>query len=68
MLKRPASDLDDPDDVMLFTIEQVASFINLGKSFVTRLVSSGAIPSVKIGRARRVRLSELRSFVERHAI
>ena len=49
----------------LLTVAEVAERLRLGRATVYRLVSSGALKTVRIGRARRVAVHDLREFVER---
>lgn len=46
----------------MLTAAQVAERLHLAKSTVYRLIESGALPSVRIGRARRVREADLASW------
>jgi excisionase family DNA binding protein len=48
---------------LLLTVPEVAGLIGLGRSKVYELIASGAIASVRIGRARRVSRSEIDRFV-----
>jgi excisionase family DNA binding protein len=43
------------DELELLTLAEVAELFHLGERTVEKLVANGTIPSVKIGRARRVR-------------
>ena len=48
---------------MLLRIPEVADRLTLSRSKVYELIRSGDLPSVQIGRVRRVRLHDLESFV-----
>ena len=48
---------------LLLTIPEVADRLGLGRSFIYQLVMKGEIPSIKIGRARRVPSKGLEDFV-----
>jgi len=50
---------------LLLTIDECAAYLSLGRSQVYALVTAGKIPSVKIGRSRRVPFSGLQDFVEK---
>jgi excisionase family DNA binding protein len=50
---------------LLLTIPEVADALCLGRSKVYELLSSGAIESVQVGRARRVPRDALDAFVTR---
>ena len=52
------------DEKLLLSIPEVAHRLDLGRSLVYRLVMSGEIRSLKIGRARRIPLEALHSFIE----
>ena len=51
------------DSKLLLTIPEVAHRLGLGRSFVYQLVMRGEIPSIKIGRARRVPVTALEQFI-----
>ena len=48
----------------LMTCRQVELVLRLGHTKVSNLIAAGQLPSLKIGRARRVRRSELDRFIE----
>ena len=48
----------------LLTIKDVKARLQLGHTKVTELVISGKLPSLKIGKSRRVRLVDLNTFIE----
>lgn len=50
-------------DHLLLTVEQVAEELALSRSRVYELLAAGALPSIHIGRSRRVALGDLRNFV-----
>ncbi len=45
--------------------EELAEFLGCSRTFVYKLLAARAIPSFKVGRLRRVRLSDARDYVER---
>jgi excisionase family DNA binding protein len=48
----------------LLTVRQVAERLQLSRTWTFRLISSGALPSLKLGpRSRRVRESDLDAFI-----
>lgn len=49
---------------LLLSIEQVAQQLNVGRTTAYRLIQEGIIPSVKIGRLRRVPVNEVARYVE----
>jgi excisionase family DNA binding protein len=47
----------------LLTPEEAAGRLRIGRTFIYALLREGVIPSVKIGRARRVRAADLDAYV-----
>ena len=54
----------EPMDLQLMTVDEVAAKLAVGKTTVYMLMSSGRLPSVKIGRSRRIRIADLWQFVD----
>ena len=52
-----------PGQKLLLTISEAAFLLGMGRSFVYELVLKGEIPSIKLGRARRIPASALERFV-----
>jgi excisionase family DNA binding protein len=52
------------DERLLYRVSDVAACLSLSRTKVYELVRSGALPSVRIGGARRVRGSDLAAYVE----
>jgi excisionase family DNA binding protein len=52
------------EDRLLYRVPEVAVFLNISRSKVYELFSSGALESVKIDRIRLVRSSDLRAYVD----
>ena len=52
------------EDRLLYRVTEVAVFLNVSRSKVYELMSSGDLPSVKIDRTRLIRGSDLRAYVE----
>lgn len=52
------------DDRLLYRVGEVAEFLSVSRSKVYELMYSGRLPSVRIDGSRRVRGTDLRSFVE----
>lgn len=50
---------------VLLTVEEVAQAMGLGRTFVYELVMRREIPSIKLGRKRRIPVSALNDFVAR---
>lgn len=56
---------DDPTEPRLYTVEEVARLLRMSRAFVYRLVMSGQLESVLLGRSRRVPSIALDSFIDR---
>ncbi len=52
---------------LLLKVEDVAKALSVGRSEVYKLIQSCALPSIKIGRLRRVSSEELRAWVRRRS-
>lgn len=50
---------------LLLTIEAAARLLSIGRSMAYELASNGELPTVRLGRKRLVRRSDLLEFVER---
>ena len=48
----------------LMSPEELQSFLGVSRTYVYGLLSSGAIPCIRIGRLRKVRRSEVDAFLE----
>jgi excisionase family DNA binding protein len=48
---------------MLFTIEEVANILHIGRSTVFKLIKEGSIQSIKMGRSRRVPIDAMQNYV-----
>ena len=48
----------------LMSPEELAEFLGLGRTSTYRLLASGEIPCVRIGRLRKVRRSDVDAFIE----
>jgi len=51
-------------NVLLFTVPEVMEILNLGRTGVYGLIRTGELPSVRIGRSRRIPASALFDFVQ----
>ena len=49
--------------VLLLRVEDVCAQLSLSRATVNRLLAAGVLPSIKLGRARRVLYRELEQFV-----
>ncbi len=48
----------------LLTIKEVQDVLNVGRSFAYKLVNTGKIKSVRVGKCLRVRSSDLAEYIE----
>jgi excisionase family DNA binding protein len=46
--------------------DEVRQLLGLGRTYTYRLLATGAIPFVRVGRLRRVKRSDLDAFIEAH--
>ena len=56
--------MSDAPEVLLVDIEGAGRMLSLGRSKIYSLLAQGRLSSIKIGRARRLLVSELCRFVE----
>ncbi len=54
---------DDFDDVRLITVEDAAERLSICRTKLYELIARGELPTIKIGRSRRVWMEDLRTFV-----
>ena len=52
---------------LLVSPEEAASMLSVARSTVYVLMASGELPSVKIGKSRRLRVEDIEAFVDRLA-
>jgi excisionase family DNA binding protein len=50
----------------LMSPEELATFLGLGRTRTYELLSAGTIPSIRIGRLRKVRRTDVDKFIESH--
>jgi excisionase family DNA binding protein len=50
----------------LLTVADISFRLHLSRSCSYALMQSGALPTVRIGKSRRVRLQDLEAFIERN--
>jgi len=53
----------DSVPVLMLTLEQVKAAVNLSEDTLREVMRSGALPSVLVGRARRIRWIDLQNWV-----
>ena len=61
---RQSSQLDQLRLPLVFTVEEAADRLGVGRTVMYALVSSGAVESVRIGRLRRVPADALVTFLD----
>lgn len=49
---------------LMLTVPEVAAILRISPSYAKKLIAAGAVPSVKIGRCRRVRSTDLKDYVD----
>ena len=54
---------DGPDDRLLLRVEDAARRLSLSRAKVWSLVSSGSLPSIHVGRSRRIVAADLEAWV-----
>ncbi len=52
-----------PDDERLLTVQQAAALLRISRSGLYRLMQRGELPSVHLGRAVRLRASDVQAFI-----
>lgn len=48
---------------LLLTVEEAGAALGVGRSLMYELIATGEIPTVRVGRLRRIRPQELREYV-----
>jgi excisionase family DNA binding protein len=51
----------------LLTVEEAAQQLSLSRNFIYRLIASGELTSIAVGRARRITVDAINAFVESRA-
>lgn len=64
-MTEPASRPADKPAQILYSVEEAASMLGIGRTFMFRLVALGAIESFKIGKRRVIRGDAISAFVDR---
>ena len=65
-LERPAAgELDQRPAVRLVTITTAADWLGLSRSKLYELLAVGELPTVRIGRSRRIAVTDLEAFIDR---
>ncbi len=52
----------------LITVVEAAEIIGLSRSKVYELLAEGHLPSIRIGRTRRINVTDLDAFIEQHRV
>lgn len=63
-MSAPSITRSDEQSHTLLTVEQAARRLSLGRTTMFQLIKTGAVVSVRIGRARRVPVEALDAYVE----
>jgi excisionase family DNA binding protein len=58
--------MGDMATALLLRVEEAAEMLGIGRSKAYAMVLTGELPSVKIGRCRRVPLSAVHAWIEAH--
>lgn len=48
---------------MLLTVEEAADCLCIGRTYMFDLITRGAVPSVRLGKLRRIRIEDLERYV-----
>ena len=48
---------------LLLTVEEAADCLGVGRTYMFQLISRGAVPSVRVGKLRRVKPEDLENYV-----
>ena len=56
--------IEPPAAKLLLTVEEAAAQLAIGRSLAYELVLRGELPSVRIGRCRRIACADLKRFVD----
>ena len=62
--------IEQPQPVMtrLLRASEVASTLNISRSFAYQLLETGQMPTVRMGHALRVRVQDLEAYIEAHLV
>lgn len=60
----PATRRTEPAARLLLTVEEAAEMLGIGRTLAYALVSAGELPSVTLGRLRRIPVAGLRTWVD----
>lgn len=61
----PGDNSGDISEVKFLTVAEVASVMRVSKMTVYRLVHSGELPAVRVGRSFRVKESDVHAYLEK---
>lgn len=60
--RRPAPE-DGPGQRLLLTVEEAAACLCVGRTYMFDLIAKGVVPSVRLGKLRRIRPEDLERYV-----
>ena len=63
---QPNKSGNDTTDIQLLRPSDVAAHLNISKSYAYRLMQTGEVPVVRIGKACRVRPQDLEAYIKRN--
>jgi excisionase family DNA binding protein len=52
----------EPANKLLLTVPEAAARLGVGRTLMYELIRTGAIPSVRVGRLRRIRTADLEAY------
>lgn len=64
MTEHAASPLNGPGQ-LLYSVEEAADLLGIGRTFMFRLLATGEIDSLKIGRCRKIPRDAIDGYIER---
>ena len=62
-MTEPADRSGGAPNLILYSVEEAASILGIGRTFMFRLVGTGAIESLKIGKRRKIPREALDAYV-----
>ena len=62
--RRPSHPEPSPRPPLLLRVQDVCDQLNVSRATVQRLLAAGVLPSVKVGRARRITYAALQQLVD----
>ena len=66
-MNRPTSTIPRSDDLVFFTVKEVAEILQISRSTVHNLIKTGELKAVQIGRAVRVKRADLDEYIRKNS-